>query len=260
MASSRRPARQPPFESIYRHGFARVAVATPRVEVASPAINVAGTLELAGRAADRARRPRGFSRTRPVRVFERGPVPAGRAARRFPRCAADAGRGEPRAAAGAGRGPAAPRRRPSLQLRRAGAPRPDPRCRAEELPAELPRVLREAAFRAGRAGDLEFAATAGPGRAVRRRAAVRGPRPARLRAAPRESARTPGCRCRRARSPRSPAPRCSRTSRRATSPWARRTTAACSAPRSPRNASRPASTRPPGRANRRRTWPGTAMH
>ena len=52
MASSRRPARQPPFESIYRHGFARVAVATPRVEVASPAINVAGTLELADRAAD----------------------------------------------------------------------------------------------------------------------------------------------------------------------------------------------------------------
>ena len=52
MASSRRPVRQPPFESIYRHGFARVAVATPRVEIASPAINVAGTLELAGRAAD----------------------------------------------------------------------------------------------------------------------------------------------------------------------------------------------------------------
>ena len=52
MASSRRPARQPPFESIYRHGFARVAVATPRVEVASPAINVAGTLDLAARAAD----------------------------------------------------------------------------------------------------------------------------------------------------------------------------------------------------------------
>jgi NAD+ synthase (glutamine-hydrolysing) len=48
---SRRPASAPPFESIYRHGYARVAAATPRVEVASPALNVAATLELARRAA-----------------------------------------------------------------------------------------------------------------------------------------------------------------------------------------------------------------
>jgi NAD+ synthase (glutamine-hydrolysing) len=50
MAKPRPPA-SPPFESIYRHGFARVAVATPRVEVASPAFNVAQTLDLARRAA-----------------------------------------------------------------------------------------------------------------------------------------------------------------------------------------------------------------
>ncbi len=50
MAKSR-PAPQPPFESIYRHGFARVAVATPRVEVASPALNVAQTIDLARQAA-----------------------------------------------------------------------------------------------------------------------------------------------------------------------------------------------------------------
>jgi NAD+ synthase (glutamine-hydrolysing) len=50
MAKSRRPA-PPPFDSIYRHGFARVAVATPRVEVASPGANVAQTLDLARRAA-----------------------------------------------------------------------------------------------------------------------------------------------------------------------------------------------------------------
>jgi len=50
MAKSRRPA-PPPFESIYRHGFARVAAATPRVEVASPGVNVAQTLDLARRAA-----------------------------------------------------------------------------------------------------------------------------------------------------------------------------------------------------------------
>ena len=44
------PAR--PFESIYRHGYARVAIATPRVEVASPGFNVARTIELARQAAD----------------------------------------------------------------------------------------------------------------------------------------------------------------------------------------------------------------
>src|SRR5688572_8795667 len=36
-----------PFRSIYRHGFVRVAVGTPRVEVASPGANVAATLEVA---------------------------------------------------------------------------------------------------------------------------------------------------------------------------------------------------------------------
>jgi len=46
-----RRAAPPPFASIYRHGFARVAVATPRVEVASPAANGAHTLELARKAA-----------------------------------------------------------------------------------------------------------------------------------------------------------------------------------------------------------------
>jgi NAD+ synthase (glutamine-hydrolysing) len=50
MAKSRRTP-QPPFESIYAHGFARVAVATPQVEVASPAANVARTLDLARQAA-----------------------------------------------------------------------------------------------------------------------------------------------------------------------------------------------------------------
>jgi NAD+ synthase (glutamine-hydrolysing) len=40
-----------PFRSIYRHGFVRVAVGTPRVEVASPAANVAATLEVAREAA-----------------------------------------------------------------------------------------------------------------------------------------------------------------------------------------------------------------
>ena len=51
MAKSRRSPPEAPFESIYRHGFVRVAVATPRVEVASPGYNLAQTLVLARQAA-----------------------------------------------------------------------------------------------------------------------------------------------------------------------------------------------------------------
>jgi NAD+ synthase (glutamine-hydrolysing) len=54
MPPARRASTAPsrPFDSIYQHGYARVAVATPRIEVASPAFNVARTLELARQAAD----------------------------------------------------------------------------------------------------------------------------------------------------------------------------------------------------------------
>lgn len=41
-----------PFNSIYRHGFVRVAVCVPQVRVADPAFNLARTLELAQQAAD----------------------------------------------------------------------------------------------------------------------------------------------------------------------------------------------------------------
>ncbi|MDH5271852.1 MAG: hypothetical protein OEY13_02125, partial [Gammaproteobacteria bacterium] len=40
-----------PFHSIYRHGFVRVAVATPSVEVASPAANVVEIIRIAREAA-----------------------------------------------------------------------------------------------------------------------------------------------------------------------------------------------------------------
>ncbi|MET7770718.1 NAD(+) synthase [Nocardia sp. NPDC005366] len=42
-----------PFDSLYRHGFARVAVAVPQVRVADPAFNLTQTLDLARQAADR---------------------------------------------------------------------------------------------------------------------------------------------------------------------------------------------------------------
>jgi NAD+ synthase (glutamine-hydrolysing) len=41
-----------PFESLYTHGFIRVAVGTPQVAVAAPAANAARTLKLARRASD----------------------------------------------------------------------------------------------------------------------------------------------------------------------------------------------------------------
>ncbi|MBF6332196.1 NAD(+) synthase [Nocardia transvalensis] len=42
---------EPPFESLYRHGFARVAVAVPPVRVGDPGFNAEQTVELARRAA-----------------------------------------------------------------------------------------------------------------------------------------------------------------------------------------------------------------
>ena len=43
---------QPPFGSLYRHGFVRVAVGVPAVRVADPAFNAERTLDLARRASD----------------------------------------------------------------------------------------------------------------------------------------------------------------------------------------------------------------
>jgi len=40
-----------PFNSLYRHGFARVAVCVPRVKVANPKFNAEQTIALARRAA-----------------------------------------------------------------------------------------------------------------------------------------------------------------------------------------------------------------
>src|SRR4029450_6457254 len=50
-ASQSRRASLPVFDSIYEHGFVRVAVCTPRVEVASPSYNAEQTLALARQAA-----------------------------------------------------------------------------------------------------------------------------------------------------------------------------------------------------------------
>jgi NAD+ synthase (glutamine-hydrolysing) len=43
---------QLPFDSIYRHGFARIAVCIPPVRLGNPAENAASTIRLAQRAAE----------------------------------------------------------------------------------------------------------------------------------------------------------------------------------------------------------------
>ncbi|HEX2164226.1 MAG TPA: NAD(+) synthase [Thermoanaerobaculia bacterium] len=53
MSRGRRDGGAPPFDSIYRHGFLRVAVGVPAARVADPAANLAATLELVRRAAER---------------------------------------------------------------------------------------------------------------------------------------------------------------------------------------------------------------
>ena len=145
--------------------------------------------------------------------------------------------------------------------RRRHPSRRDPGRRAEDLSAELPRVLRAAAFRLGRqrmrGGTI---AAGGPRGAVRHRPAVpldaarcRSPSMSR-------SARTSGCRCRRRA-------RAALGRRRgAAQPVGQqhhhrqgRDAAAAVRAASRRAASRPTPIRPPGPANRPPTSPGTAM-
>ena len=141
-------ARQPTldFFNPYAHGFARVAVAVPRMRVADPAFNA----ERDDRAAARRPRAQGAVAGRvpgagPVGLHLRRPVPPARAARRL--------RG--------GAGSASSRRRATIPvLAVVGLPlrvdhrlfncaavvarRHGPRRRAQDLPAELRRVLRGA--------------------------------------------------------------------------------------------------------------------
>ena len=196
--------------------------------------------------------------TRLVRLLDRRPAAAGRPAR----CGGGGGGHAtgrlPRPAAGAGGRRAAAPCRPRLQLRAGHPSRPAARRGAEELPAELPGVLREAPVR--------LRATGTAGRHPHRR--PRGPlRPptccSRRRTSPAwsctpRSARISGCRSRRAARRRWPAPPCCSTSPAARSPSARRRRGGCSASRRAPAASRPMPIPPPAPANRPPTSPGTA--
>ncbi len=47
---SRKDMQRLPFDSIYRHGYARIAAAVPRVRIGDPAFNAEHTVALAKRA------------------------------------------------------------------------------------------------------------------------------------------------------------------------------------------------------------------
>ncbi len=193
---------------LYHQGFARVAVAVPRCRVADPAFNAEQTLDPAARGRARRCGAGRLSGTGPVGLHLRRPVPPARAARRL-RGGAGAGAGRIRVLCRGGRGRAAAARGAfAVQLRGRRAPRPAARRGAQDLPAELRRVLRSAAVQPGRPCAGARDSPVRPGRALRRRAAVRGAGPAATSGSMSRSARTCGCRSRPRPMRRWPAPRC----------------------------------------------------
>ena len=169
-----------PFHNLYRHGFARVAVAVPRCRVADPAFNAARDDRAAARGRGRAARcwspsPSWACRPTPATTCSTSARCSTPARRRSRAVAAASARCRRRRR----RRPAAARRPPALQLRRGRRARPRARRRAEDLPAELRRVLRGAPVQRRPtprcATEVELL---GGRRAVRRRPAVRGRRPA----------------------------------------------------------------------------------
>ena len=130
--------------------------------------------------------------------------------------------------------------------------------RAEDLPAELRRVLRGAPVQAGDSAVRRAIAPGRRRRAVRRRPALPGRRPAAAEVRTARSARTSGCRSRRRALRRWPAPRCSSIFRRRTSRSASPSTGTGSSACSRRAAWRRTCIRRPASANRPPTSAGTA--
>ena len=141
-----------PFQSPYRHGFVRVAVAAPRLHLAQPAANAEETVRLARIADERGAAlvvfpELGLSGYSVDDLFhQQGLLGAVREA------VDHAGRRQRQPARGDGGRRSAPSRSEAVQLRRGPPPRPDPRRRSQGLPAQLPRVLREAAVHPRRDG------------------------------------------------------------------------------------------------------------
>ena len=117
-------------------------------------------------------RGRRLPRTQPERLLTRRPVPPVGVARRLAGGTARTRRGLERHADGADRRPAAGGRRRRVQRRGGHTRWGDRRDRAEDLPAELPRVLREALLRGRRIAPLRGRVPGRRGCPVRRGSAV----------------------------------------------------------------------------------------
>ena len=113
----------PPFDSLYSHGFARVAAAVPHLRPAEPAFNAERTLALAAAGLGEPRRARRLPRAGHLGVRDRRPAAPARGDRRGARRAGEHRRGQPRAAAGADRRRAAVGGGRPLQLRGRDPPR-----------------------------------------------------------------------------------------------------------------------------------------
>ena len=247
-----------PFESAYRHGFARVAACTIPIAIADPAANAEAVLASARECDADAVAVAVFPELCLTGyaiddlVMQDAVLDAVEAA--IERLVEASARSLP----GARRRRAAAPPQPPLQLRRRDPSRRAARRRAEVVPADLSRVLRAPLVRAGRRPG-------GRGHPGRRRSRRRsGPTCCSRRSTcpassstPR-SARTSGCRSRRRRAPRSPARRCCSTSAAAPSRSRAPRTARTSASRSRCAASPPTRTRPRAWASRRTTCRGTA--
>ncbi len=166
------------FYNLYSHGFARVAVAIPRCRIADPAYNVEQTLSLARQAASAGRGAGRLPGTGPVRLQLRRPVPPEGLARRLRGRLASHRRGIEQPAAGDGSGPAAAGQSPAVQLCGRGGRRARAGPGAEELPAELWRVLRIAPVLGRRMRRRRCDRTVRRAGAVRREPGVRGREPA----------------------------------------------------------------------------------
>ena len=214
------------FFNFHNHDFVRVAVAIPAVRVADPAFNGEQTVALiapGGRAQCR--------RSCCSRNWDFPPTPARTChqrarARRMPRGAGTNRQGEPRARCRR-RGRLALADRPSaFQLRRRRPSRTHPRRGAQNLSAQLPRVLRDAPVRARRRRRARRDRTVRP---IRRfpsaRVCCSPPRNSRCSRFMSRSARTCGCRFRPRPTRRWPAQPCCSISRPPTSRSARPTTA-----------------------------------
>jgi hypothetical protein len=125
-------------------------------------------------------RPRRLPRAQHLLLRGRRPVPAGGVPRRGGGRHRPLPRRDGEARPGLRRRRAAPPQRAALQLRTGGQPRPDPRRGAQELPPQLPRILREALVRLRHRPERHRHRRGGRDRAVRHRPGLRRRGPRRL--------------------------------------------------------------------------------